>query len=1161
MASPGSPKEEPSTSLPTIGGSASPTSTGTSPLLPGSPKEEPVSYAARRSTSASLLGGASSSPISNSSNISYGAIGSPPFRARDEYVSLGEEEEEVHTDSESTKVVAAAAAKLFSKKNHYDEDEESNDDSRSERGSSSGPRRSSLRRSTTKNEDFEMRSVTDAEDPELGLGSASYRGGSSSSRGPRASHAVSFSVDVGGHQGKEGARVRKNLRPRRNLPGIENIYNSTMSYRAAGESASYLPPTMTDFMPLFKGEEDLYDGKVDTGITMEMDESIAEVLEEKARIERGGWFSSLPNSFTRTLKWCLRSGLAVAAAVLIALLPGIINVISEYYLLPVTAIFVSSPTMGATVRTAVHASLGGCVGSLISVPFALLLHKQNDLLKALSVLLITFFINYVDQPPMWRKFATLLILVNFLVDSPFVGEEDDLNFGKCIRFSSSTALAVMLGSIIAVTPHIVPFLGTFATYELRDGVQNLISASSAILASLVDCFCLASEELQDDTEKLIRRNALDLALGRSNMLLQLANEERLRLIGLLPDLEWEPYNWLVLTNTSKSDRAALIRGQISFAAVMLEHLKQLHLSVERMPENKLRAKLFPFIQSPLLSLRYQLVAQLAGTGPNQSPQDVSLFAQQSLEEHPLGELLSAYYKGRQYIFIDSGMFGRGEVPVTEHFPVDDALSFNFFLMNIISCARLCETLANPGAEIPAPAKPKDPAPEPIVKKLSFTDKVEAFLQRRYDIWKESVATHRFQGAVQFAVAAVIVCVFALIPVLRSHTVLHYWAPVTVALVMERGTGGGSFRLSLLRLQGAVLGQFFGYLVLMLTDNSYVIACSLLVWVSITTYPRSCPDITVSWTVAGMGAALTSLGVRSTTATFQKLLFDRLEQTVLGVSIVVLVTMTWPERASDHLQLTIIKALSEGKQCLVLLYEAYINSDVEREGEDVLISHRHLSELQAEASVAQKLPKMRALITKSMPLLGEAGLEPQMWRPPFDQKGHTRVWKAVERLTSTLELTLRILQWRSRNEDGMLLKAVRTTQLLEQDTRLEGTGVLLTPLRPALKSIELEIYEMMDSLHKAFSDTRPEFRVAITGRGLKSDELLTPLRNQIMEAVESMYATFIRTGHGPLSNRDNLTFYSLVECFIQLVMRVEELTDASLQLFQKEVFVSAHRNFY
>jgi len=101
---------------------------------------------------------------------------------------------------------------------------------------------------------------------------------------------------------------------------------------------------------------------------------------------------------------------------------------------------------------------------------------------------------------------------------------------------------------------------------------------------------------------------------------------------------------------------------------------------------------------------------------------------------------------------------------------------------------------------------------------------------------------------------------------------------------------------------------------------------------------------VAWAVSGFSAALTIISGSDiedyqrwrllTTVLFHftyeefwdpRFVFDRIEQTVLGVAIVVVVTLAWPERAADQLHREMVNALQETRFCLVLLYEDYIHT--------------------------------------------------------------------------------------------------------------------------------------------------------------------------------------------------------------------------------------------
>lgn len=430
-------------------------------------------------------------------------------------------------------------------------------------------------------------------------------------------------------------------------------------------------------------------------------------------------------------------------------------------------------------------------------------------------------------------------------------------------------------------------------------------------------------------------------------------------------------------------------------------------------------------------------------------------------------------------------------------------------------------------------------------------------------WRESIETHRLQGALQITIAVILTSSISLLPQLKAHSQFSFWAPLTACLVIERGSQGGSFRVSSLRIQGTVLGAFFGYLVLLLNSETYFIIVALLVWIAITTYPRASSEVGVAWAVSGFSAALTIIG-GSDVDDYQRFVFDRIEQTVLGVAIVVVVTLAWPERAADQLHREMVNALQDARFCLVLLYEDYIHSIPSSTSPTAV--HDISKEAEAERLVSEKLKTLSEVLSRSEKLIVEASLEPQLWRPPFDTKSYVKILQALKKLTSSLKLTLRVLQWRSGREDDMLLKTVSTISVLshEPSASPERTALLLAPLKEALKGIEMELFEAMDGLCKAFQNREKarEYHFAIlNGSSLHSEDIIIPFREEVRHAVEqAIRKNSGMNRHIPMANRDILAFYSLVECFIQLVNRVETLSSSSISMFQKEFFAYEHKNF-
>ncbi|CAI5502281.1 unnamed protein product [Closterium sp. Naga37s-1] len=87
----------------------------------------------------------------------------------------------------------------------------------------------------------------------------------------------------------------------------------------------------------------------------------------------------------------------------------------------------------------------------------------------------------------------------------------------------------------------------------------------------------------------------------------------------------------------------------------------------------------------------------------------------------------------------------------------------------------------------------------------------------------------------------------------------FWAAVTVAFV-SGGYQGGSFKASMLRLQGTVAGAVFGYLLVPLTtDRMALLLVALAVWVFFTAFVRTSKEYGYAGVVAAFTAAIIMLG--------------------------------------------------------------------------------------------------------------------------------------------------------------------------------------------------------------------------------------------------------------------------------------------------------------
>jgi uncharacterized membrane protein YgaE (UPF0421/DUF939 family) len=146
------------------------------------------------------------------------------------------------------------------------------------------------------------------------------------------------------------------------------------------------------------------------------------------------------------------------------------------------------------------------------------------------------------------------------------------------------------------------------------------------------------------------------------------------------------------------------------------------------------------------------------------------------------------------------------------------------------------------------------------------------------------------------IAAILGIVLA--PVLNSSG-FAYWAPISCAF-MSGGSDGGTFKASTLRLMGTLIGATYGYFAVRIVEgNDIAIGVLTVLWVAVMQFPR-CDPVNGQWAlVAAFTAAIVMLNSGGTSFTAQSLALTRIEQTVLGIIVFILVhNLVFPVRANS-----------------------------------------------------------------------------------------------------------------------------------------------------------------------------------------------------------------------------------------------------------------------
>eukprot|EP00899_Mesostigma_viride_P018057 jgi/Mesvir1/26252/Mv01617-RA.3 len=264
-----------------------------------------------------------------------------------------------------------------------------------------------------------------------------------------------------------------------------------------------------------------------------------------------------------------------------------------------------------------------------------------------------------------------------------------------------------------------------------------------------------------------------------------------------------------------------------------------------------------------------------------------------------------------------------------------------------------------------------------------------------------------------------------------------FAAITVGFVVG-GYLGASFHISVLRVEGAVLGGIFGYLgVLHVLGKPWAQGAILFSLVSTFGFIRTSRVYAYVGLVASFMVPVIMLGYNP--AVFAEpgdYVLDRIQQTVIAGLIYVGVEMViWPVFAATNARVTLINVLRSEMGYFSSLYDSYIGMECPS------CRARSADDANAQKSkIAQALPKLKAYIS-------EAKAEPELLNEVFPMEVYHR-FLAIERT--------------------MLRLLIRMHSALRAGTGAEGGTVhlyraLVQPMMPSLVALRQEVLRMMRTL--------------------------------------------------------------------------------------------------
>eukprot|EP00050_Salpingoeca_kvevrii_P022772 m.131876 g.131876 ORF g.131876 m.131876 type:complete len:1137 (+) comp9821_c0_seq4:164-3574(+) len=396
---------------------------------------------------------------------------------------------------------------------------------------------------------------------------------------------------------------------------------------------------------------------------------------------------------------------------------------------------------------------------------------------------------------------------------------------------------------------------------------------------------------------------------------------------------------------------------------------------------------------------------------------------------------------------------------------------------------------------------------------------------------------RFRLAVQVTVAIELATIYALTPGLAEASGI--WAPLTVAFVAG-DTVGGSFKQSLNRLIGTVMGAVYAYLVASeITDEiKWIIVPLLAAWVFVSSYVRTSPGFEYAGTVSAFTAAIILLEDYSQSETDIALI--RIRQTCVGILIfLVVANLVFPRRASQNARNMVLDALEraqtvaeESSKFFLLAFQSFKNPHTA----GIL---EKLAEPLDKIDVA--LDRIDSLSRGMASVIAEGAAEPEIFAGEFP--AHLYI-----KFSNTLALFRRFsrgLQYAGSWIRGRIEQANATDESISED---------LWVLSEALGSDEM--LDILDSMAEALPNAIAQMRVAlgveVPGCERDPEQALMMLSNEatrIHVAMESsrevyrsgvsemLWRAVVKKNNRLPASTDVVSFNTFVFCIQEMCMSV------------------------
>ncbi|KAL6070861.1 Ran binding protein 1, putative, variant 2 [Balamuthia mandrillaris] len=869
------------------------------------------------------------------------------------------------------------------------------------------------------------------------------------------------------------------------------------------------------------------------------------------------------------------------------------------FLAPIIGILAVQPTLGRTFITVTLIISGMLSGALSGFLITISMHNTSPVLLCFMLFLSSLCLCYLDKQAVWKKLAFILnivIILSAVTAKQQLDNEDEgdshLDTSTILSLTLLPCLSTAIGLLGSVVASMVPW-PSMAQKDLYHGLKTNAILAAKLFDTLLKLFCTPSTPRRDMKRIHLRvkadllMNTLAKNIELLNTRLEGAHWEKpwMRSIGHQQYLEHSRLLMESMEGMRKAVRALL------YGDVYLSFVSRMQKSIYELGACSLvyMANVGRKLQGKKPKTKY-IYTWDEGREKKQNEEHESVKATDKLEgekkekekekdddskeenekkeektdevglefareqlQQALKKVRKKYFKARAQTFYAAEQ---------QYWPLEDTLPLHALVFTLELFVE--QMLQTEKIQIRWEWHLWTFFKFVVLSPFSWANDliIQLVIEPCHHLWhirkgwsalrqefRQARHSRRLIGSFQMAAAMTLASIVVFIPSLRDEFPRGSWAPLTVALVMERSKFAGSFVQSIHRLQGTVAGAMFGYFALLFaTTNEYAIIACLFFWVIVAGYVRSDKMYSYTGFVAAFTPAVIMFVAKydianaapSDTADentiIQDIALSRIQLTFFAVLIILAINFIWQARAAQSLE---DRLLEDTLHSLCGCVDFMLGSIVGEQKYSVRGEHV----LKLEAAI-------KTALDAQMVAVSEATIEPQLWRPAFPTEAYDSICNSQKKIYKSCVLMDRALHAAHRRPQGIFPLFIEPLEGPISHLRNEVIGSLndmMVKLRELFRRQKRRIFRAASS--SSLSSQRVSYVPLSITNSLKSCE------NEMVRITLNLTRTHFRMSPRrqqklPLAaTTDVVTFHQLIFALREFVGEMNNLWEGICLLVQ------------